>query len=336
MQRYYNGNMKNYVGNKILAILLGMVALIFIGSTLYLLLGNTTYYKNSQSESIQASQATTTNSEGKTTSVTTGYSSTTFPRVESVVQKKLTLSDGVVREVRNEVSVKEWRHPSGTIVTLYEKDYFYFPEDSRWSDEGKPLKQDILRSTHNGKTFDLIVTPDNEGNSISSLSRDNVAFSPLGTYFTIYVGGYESSSYDTFDLNTGKEIQYGKDGYENKSNQLFWSSDERKLLIIRGASSMDGTRPRIAFSKTGSVADLVDVGDLDKKYLTCTMEDWGEACRYSYDLSFTEIHSDGKNVMFLMNQYDNYGSNQNLAIPVMFDFSTETIDFKTNQARNLP
>ena len=159
--------------------------------------------------------------------------------------------NGVKREIRNEVLVKTWRHPSGTSLSLYEKDYFYN------ADYDEPYVDFSLRATlENNEERELFTNVSEEGTFYKTTFLD-LRFSPLGTYVVVHLGGYESSGYETYDLKNIIKVHPTADAeYGQNYGQPYWNNDESKLVVVNSASGIDGISAALHHSATGQFSDL--------------------------------------------------------------------------------
>lgn len=290
--------MNNHLsGSRSLLVVMALVSVSFIALTLFLFTKQNVF------------RASLPNEFPSATSSTPAVQSTASSTNVSVVQEKRSLPDGVTQEVRNEVLVKEWKHSNGTVVTLYEKDYFY----SDFSSE--PAKQISLRVMRPGQPNVQLLDNVPVQGTIWNQSVTDVEYSPRGTYLAVSVAKYESSRNYIFDLSTGA-ILNDNDANQNDWNDWpYWSVDEQKVLILRSGSAMTGTPARVAYSQTGKMKDLLDIVDIGK----LINKDNKDIEKQTFDAALEYIISDGKTASFEIATYDYPGRT---AIPVTFDFAT--------------
>lgn len=234
-----------------------------------------------------------------TTTVVENVTIETPPVIDSIVKSVETSPDGVRREIRNEVLVKTWKHSSGVSVSLYEKDYFhgYFAE---------PLKETFLRMTlHDGSIKELLET------GLKARVRE-VFFSPLGTYITVGLDGYESESFNTYSAKNGLQVWPYKYDYDSHNDRPIWSEDETKLITLRNAAGIDGTRAQIAYSQTGSFEDLQPLTIVNKNAFN--------------EIRFFNIVTDNKQIKAGTSfyDYDAYGKRDNVQGTIIIDIENGT------------
>lgn len=239
--------------NKYLTLLFAVFVLVFIALTFYFLVkGNNHYLKEVLSQATTTSDVTALNLGSQ--------SSSTVPHAESVVEKKVKLQDGVTQEVRNEVPVKEWKNLNGTVVTLYEKDYFF-------EDNYDPAREIILKAKRpNGDTQVLLTDTPSTTPRFGTLYVAAVEFSPKGDYVVVGEGLYESYKIVVFDLKTGKPVPGNDAVYSSEYAWPSWNADESKLLLLSSAVPIGGCEhcPGVWYSSTGNFSDAVAVVDLSK------------------------------------------------------------------------
>lgn len=138
--------------------------------------------------------------------------------------------------------LRSWQG-GGTTVTLYEQDLLA-GEDY---DTGLRSQQ-ILRSSQ-GKgqeiTLDYYLASE-----YKSMTVDEVRISPLGTYVTALLNGYESSPAQTYVAATGEAVI---SGYQRKVP--YWTHDEKKAAVIQSDSGIDGTPLAFFYSSTGDIRE---------------------------------------------------------------------------------
>ncbi len=234
---------------KLHAAFFSIATLVIIGITFYFLVQkNFTSQQVNESVFVPSTNTSTTTASNEGTQF---QSSSTISHAPSVVEKKEELKNGVIREIRNEVPVKEWKHSTGTTVTLYEKDYYY---DERYDE---PIKQTILKiRLKNGDEQGLFNNVSEDGELLKATFID-LRYSPLGTYLVVRVGGNESSSFLTYTLKDLAQVYpSSRDERDRYLGMPYWNADESKLVVLNSASGIEGISAAMYYSPTGNFSNL--------------------------------------------------------------------------------
>jgi hypothetical protein len=141
--------------------------------------------------------------------------------------------------------VRSWEQ-GGTVVTLYEQDIVvaYDPPFSG------PASEQILKAKVTAGT-EVVLDRYESGQGYGKTVED-VYISPLGTYVTAEILGYESRYSYTYAARTGEQVL---DGGAKKIP--YWTSDEKKVALIQTDSGIDGTPAAFFYSATGDVRNAV-------------------------------------------------------------------------------
>ena len=173
---------------------------------------------------------------------------------ESVDEKS---DSGAKKAVGAERKVRSWEK-GGTVVTLYEQDlelaYDYY---------SGPGSEEVLKAKPvNGSE---VVLDRFESTEIKGKSVETVYISPLGTYVTAEVPGYESRYTYTYAAGTGEQVLDG-----GSKKVPYWTSDEKKIAVIQTDSGMDGTPTAFFYSDNGNLQDAKLLQEIPASSLTIT------------------------------------------------------------------
>ena len=151
---------------------------------------------------------------------------------------------GSGKAVGPERKVRSWEG-GGTTVTLYEQD-LVVANDPPFQG---PAQEQILKakSAHSPETvLGRYESGQNYGRTV-----EDVSISPLGTYVTAEVLGYESRSTEIYIASTGELI------IEGSVKTPYWTSDEKKVALIQADASIDGTPAAFYYSNTGDLKNTI-------------------------------------------------------------------------------
>ena len=168
----------------------------------------------------------------------------------STVSDEISEPEGIKGVLGPERVLRSWQG-GGTTVTLYEQDLLA-GEDY---DAGLRSQQILRSSQIKGQeiTLDHYLASEYKSTTV-----DEVRISPLGTYVTALLNGYESSPARTYVAGTGEALI---SGYERKVP--YWTSDEKKVAIIQSDSGIDGTPLAFFYSSNGDLLDAKVVKELN-------------------------------------------------------------------------
>lgn len=143
-------------------------------------------------------------------------------------------------EVGKEREVRSWKS-GGTVVTLHEQDLIVAHEYY-----SGPATEQVLKAERAGGQ-EIVLARYESGENYATLI-EQVYVSPLGTYVTAEVSGYESRYATTYLARTGEEV------IPAASKAIpYWTDDEKKVALIQWASGIDGTPAEFSYSSVGDL-----------------------------------------------------------------------------------
>lgn len=167
---------------------------------------------------------------------------------------------GIRQEVGAERQLRSWER-GGTTVTLYEQDlevaYEYY---------SGPATEQVLKARR--ADGEEVVLDRYQFAEDFTQEVEEVSISPLGTYVTAEIQGYESRPTNTYAASTGELI------ISSATKRIpYWTDDEKKAALIESGSGMDGTRPAFFYSSNGNLQDRKPLKEFDDfPYIKSTVQ----------------------------------------------------------------
>lgn len=130
----------------------------------------------------------------------------TEPVSQSSTQETVTNADGIsttTRQRRDAVFLQNWKSPSGDTVSEFQKDLITTYQ-SGYVSTSTELLLNLTRPDKSTQTIEDFVPGRSPVGAMSIVSGN---FSPKGTYFTASWIAWESGTWVTYNLKTGKPLE---------------------------------------------------------------------------------------------------------------------------------